>query len=63
MLPRPQLVNILVFMDRATCTGKEALGWAETYQAVQREINAIDNSAAPPISASSDQSISPEIEA
>ncbi len=42
MLNRVTLVNITVFMDRAQCTGKEALGWAETYQAVIAEINAFD---------------------
>lgn len=42
MLDRAKLVNITVFMKRAQCTGEEALGWSETYQAVVAEINKID---------------------
>jgi hypothetical protein len=43
MLTRPNLVNILAFMERASCQGKEALGWVETYQAVAAEIRALDS--------------------
>jgi hypothetical protein len=47
MLSREKLVNILVFMERVPCTGKEAFGWAQTYEAVQGEIFALD--AQPPV--------------
>ncbi len=42
MLNRQTLVNIALFMERVTVTGKEALAWSETYQAVVAQINALD---------------------
>lgn len=42
MLDRAKLVNIALFMERVPVTGKEAMAWAETYQAVTEEINALD---------------------
>lgn len=42
MLTRATLVNILIFMERAQCSGKEAVGWVETYQAVGAEIQRLD---------------------
>lgn len=42
-LSRPHLVNLVLFLDNATVTGKTALlAWTETYQAVIAEINALD---------------------
>ncbi len=43
MLTRDKLVNIALFMERADCKGKEALAWAQTYEAVHQEIARIDN--------------------
>jgi hypothetical protein len=64
-IPVPQLKNILVFMDRTPCTGKEAIGWVETYQAVQREIFEIEqlNAKLAATPKPDTQHISPEIEA
>lgn len=45
-LSRENLVNAALFMDRATTTGKEALAWVQTYQAISDEIKAIDKAAA-----------------
>jgi hypothetical protein len=42
------LQNILVFMERATATGKEAIAWSQTYAAVQAAIQALDQPPAPP---------------
>ncbi len=38
MLDHAKLVNIAIFLERVPVTGKEALAWSETYQAVQQEI-------------------------
>lgn len=46
MLDRAKLVNIALFLERVPVTGKEALAWAETYQAVNAEIVRLDNTAA-----------------
>lgn len=43
MFPRMILVNIALFMERITVTGKEALAWAETYQIVVTAINSQDS--------------------
>lgn len=32
------LQNILIFMERVQCTGKECGAWTETYQAVASEL-------------------------
>lgn len=32
------LQNLLLFMDRVTCTGKECMAWAETYQSVHMQL-------------------------
>lgn len=45
MLEKPHLVNALVFMERVTVQGKEALAWAQTFEAVQAEIKRIDDAA------------------
>lgn len=42
MLEKNHLVNVLVFMERVTVQGKEALAWAQTYEAVQVEIARLD---------------------
>jgi hypothetical protein len=42
MLTRDKLVNITIFMERAQATGKEALAWSQTYEAVVEEIKKID---------------------
>lgn len=44
MFSRAMLINIALFMERAQATGKEALAWSETYQAVVAQINALDES-------------------
>ena len=41
MFDEPTLVNIALFMERVQVTGKEALAWTETYQAVVAAINAL----------------------
>ena len=33
------LQNILAFLERVQCTGKEAFAWGEAYMAVQSEMN------------------------
>jgi len=38
MLNLVHLQNLKVFMERAQATGKEAIGWAETYFALEGEI-------------------------
>lgn len=43
MLERNHLVNVLLFMERVTVQGKEALAWAQTFEAVQKEITRIDD--------------------
>ena len=63
MLNRIQLVNIATFMERVTCTGKEALVWTETQQALVAEINAIDAADKLAADRRAKQHISPEIEA
>jgi hypothetical protein len=32
------LKNLVLFMERAPCTGREAMGWTQTYQALHAEI-------------------------
>ena len=50
MLDLGKLKNIAVFMERVQVTGKEALAWAQTYDAVIAAINAIESPpAAPPV--------------
>ncbi len=48
MIAKEHLTNILVFMKRVTVTGEEALAWAQTYEAVNREIQALAKVAEPP---------------
>lgn len=38
MLDHAKLVNIALFLERVPVTGKEALAWSETYQAVVAEM-------------------------
>lgn len=45
MFDRAKLVNLALFLERAPLTGKEALAWTETYQAVVAAINAVDEAA------------------
>jgi len=42
VLTRDKLVNVLLFMERVTVTGKEALAWTQTYEAVTKEIETLN---------------------
>lgn len=50
-LPLSDLTNILLFMERVPCTGKEALAWAQSYAAVQAEIKVLSTPPVPQVPA------------
>ena len=43
------LKNALIFLERATATGKECLAWVQTYADIQQEIDGMNAKTTAPV--------------